>query len=93
VKDDFVNLKFMLCPKDEVNWDDKRPFDEMQKACEWACSMAIWRAQGWDNQYIKQGRELNASERALSINATTPIWDGRVKHQITIKEDGEIVVS
>lgn len=69
-----VVLKFMLCPRNEVNWSDARPFDVMQTAWKEACMMAVWQIIGYDNQYVKDGRPEKSNERALSVNARFPCW-------------------
>ncbi len=37
---ELVQLFFMACPSNEINWEKPRPFEDWQKACRAACGLA-----------------------------------------------------
>ena len=101
-----VIVKFMLCPKAEVEWDNERPFVEMQEALLYACGMATYRAMVYNNPYINPFEPDRKDVRALSVNSDHPDWligpdgkplmvGGKMKGPsflIGIAKDGEIKV-
>lgn len=99
IEDGVAKLRFMLCPGNEVIWDG-RPFPDMQRACEDACSMAAYRSEMWDNPYTKDEEDVPEDWRAWNVNADNANLFfgpdgkeiGRPSCQLVIGHDGRPVL-
>ncbi len=97
-----MDVRFLVCPYDEVVWTTERPFAKMQQSLGLACSMALYRGQVFDNDFHR-GDEVVVGKRALAFNFDQPQWilsaDGtplpnapRAKGKIDIIEDEVVAV-